>query len=121
MRIIAFPLTTTRRHQGGVTLIEVLITMVVVAIGLLGFAALQTVTMKNNRTALYRSLATMYAYSALDCLRVTGVDATQCEAESLVELQGNLPSGNISISGSTVTIQWTEGSDTKSFSTETSI
>lgn len=60
---------TTHRRQHGVTLIEVLITMVVTAIGLLGFAALQTVTMKSNRTALHHSMATFYAYDILDCMR----------------------------------------------------
>jgi len=57
------------RQQRGVTLIEVLITIVVLSLGLMGFAALEVVAMKSDRTALYRSYGTMYAYDIIDCMR----------------------------------------------------
>ena len=53
----------------GFTLIEGLVTVVVLALGLLGFAALQSVALKSNRTALQRSYATFYAYDIADCMR----------------------------------------------------
>jgi len=56
-------------HQSGFSLIEVMITIVIVAIGLLGFAGLQAYSLKSNRTAMYRSLATIWAYDILDRIR----------------------------------------------------
>jgi type IV pilus assembly protein PilV len=55
--------------ERGFSLIEVLVTMIVVALGLLGFAALQAQSLKSNRTALQRSYATMLAYEIIDCMR----------------------------------------------------
>lgn len=65
------------RAQSGFSLIEVLVTMVVVALGLLGFAGLQAHSLKSNRTSLQRSYATMLAYDIIDCMRVNraGADA----------------------------------------------
>jgi type IV pilus assembly protein PilV len=59
-----------RQRTGGFTLVEVLVTVVVLALGLLGVAALQTVALKSSRTALYRSYATFYAYDIADSMRV---------------------------------------------------
>jgi type IV pilus assembly protein PilV len=44
--------------------------MVIVAIGLMGFAAMMVQSMKNNRIAMERSVATFYAYDIIDCMRV---------------------------------------------------
>lgn len=59
----------TVRGDQGFSLIEVLVTFVVMAIGLLGLAALQVVALKNNRTALHHSYATFYAADILDAMR----------------------------------------------------
>ena len=53
----------------GFTLIEVLIAMVVLAIGLLGLAGLQATGLKNNQSAYYRSQATQLAYDIADRMR----------------------------------------------------
>ncbi len=53
----------------GFTLIEVLIAMVVLAVGLLGLAALQTTSLKNNQSAYFRSQATQLAYDIADRVR----------------------------------------------------
>lgn len=53
----------------GFTMIEVLIAMVILAIGLLGLAALQAVGMRNNHSALSRFQATLSAYDMADRLR----------------------------------------------------
>lgn len=62
--------------QNGFTLIEVLITMVVMAIGLLGLAGLQITSLRNTETAYQRSQATALAYDMLDRMRSnpTGVE-----------------------------------------------
>lgn len=44
--------------------------MIIIAVGLMGFAAMMVNSMKNNRTAMQRSLATFYAYDIIDCMRV---------------------------------------------------
>lgn len=54
----------------GFTLIEVLITMVVIALGLLGLAGLQATNLKNNQSAYFRSQATQLAYDIADRMRV---------------------------------------------------
>lgn len=62
-------LVHARRSQNGFSLIEVLITIVIIALGLLGFAGLQTYALKSNRIAMQRSLATMQAYDIVDSMR----------------------------------------------------
>ncbi|MDG4550124.1 MAG: type IV pilus modification protein PilV [Candidatus Contendobacter sp.] len=59
-----------RCRQSGFSLLEVLITLLIIAIGLMGFAAMMLNSMKNNRLTMQRSLATAYAYDIIDCMRV---------------------------------------------------
>ena len=56
-------------RQAGATMIEVLVTVVIVSFGLLGIAALQMIAVRNSQQALQESLATMYSYSILDSMR----------------------------------------------------
>lgn len=58
-----------RRGNAGVGLIEVLIAVLVMAIGLLGIAALQATALRNSQSALERSQAVIHSYSALDAMR----------------------------------------------------
>ncbi len=60
---------TFRKHQAGVTLIEVLVSALVVAIGLVGVAGLQVASLKNNQSAFMRSQATALAYDLADRMR----------------------------------------------------
>jgi type IV pilus assembly protein PilV len=53
----------------GFSLLEVLVTFVVLSIGLLGLAALHANGLKNNQSAYWRSQATILAYSILDSMR----------------------------------------------------
>jgi type IV pilus assembly protein PilV len=55
--------------NAGFTLIEVLIAMVVLAVGLLGLAGLQATSIKNNLSAYNRSQATLLAYDLADRMR----------------------------------------------------
>lgn len=63
------------RRSTGISLIEVLVTIVVLAIGLLGLAALQLTSLRNNMTAYERSLATMRAYEIIDRIRANAASA----------------------------------------------
>lgn len=55
--------------QRGVSLIEILIAVLVLAVGLLGVAALQANALKTNQSAVARSQAAMLAYLILDAMR----------------------------------------------------
>jgi type IV pilus assembly protein PilV len=55
--------------QSGFTLIEVLVTVLILAIGLLGIAGLQASSMTNNHNAQLRSIATLQAYDLADRMR----------------------------------------------------
>ncbi|MDX1554458.1 MAG: type IV pilus modification protein PilV [Xanthomonadales bacterium] len=57
-------------RQRGASLLEVLIAVLILAIGMLGMAALQAVTLKNSNSSAARSQAAMQTYSLLDTLRL---------------------------------------------------
>lgn len=59
----------SRRRARGVTLLEVLISVLVLGVGLLGVAAMQANALKTNHSALQRSQAVMLAYFMLDAMR----------------------------------------------------
>lgn len=59
----------TFRKNSGVTLIEVLVTVIIVAIGFLGLLGTQLISAKNIYGSGYRSLATIYASEMADQLR----------------------------------------------------
>ncbi|HEY5645614.1 MAG TPA: type IV pilus modification protein PilV [Pseudomonadales bacterium] len=56
-------------RQTGLTLIELLVAVLVLAIGVLGITALQMVSLQNNRGALYRAEAVQLAYDMMDRIR----------------------------------------------------
>lgn len=58
-----------RSRQAGLSLIEVMVALVVLAVGVLGVAALQTMTLRNNQSASARTMATIQGYAMLDMLR----------------------------------------------------
>jgi type IV pilus assembly protein PilV len=65
------------KKNTGFTLIEVLVAMLVLAVGLLGLAGLQAASLKNNQSAYNRSQATQLAYDITDRMRanVAGIAA----------------------------------------------
>ena len=58
-----------KKSQGGFTLIEILVSVVVTAIGLLGVARLQMATMQNNNSSQYRSVAIQIASDLFERMR----------------------------------------------------
>ena len=56
-------------QQGGFTLLEILVAMVVISLGLLGLAGLQALSLRNNQVAHYRSIASQQAYDMGDRIR----------------------------------------------------
>lgn len=59
-----------KKKQRGSSLLEVLIAVLVLAIGMLGMAALEMVTLKNSNSAAARSQAVIQLYSAFDLMRL---------------------------------------------------
>lgn len=60
---------SVQAKSAGFTLVEVLVAVLILAIGLLGMASLQVVGLKNNNTAYLRSQATLLAYEFADRMR----------------------------------------------------
>lgn len=134
-----------RLTHHGFSLIEVLISMVIISIGLLGAMALQVTSLKEGQVSNYRDNATLIAQSALDAIRAnranaanyaitasaaapTGTSITAVDLQSFKNSAAELlPSGEGSItvsagtSTATINLQWSEsrvksGTDTQEFS-----
>jgi type IV pilus assembly protein PilV len=65
----ALELPLQRAACRGVTLLEVLVALIVLSIGLLGLAGLQTVSLQFSTSAYYRTQATSLAYALVDRMR----------------------------------------------------
>lgn len=65
------------RRQSGFSMIEVLVAVLVLALGLLGFALLQTMNLRFTQSANYRTEATNLAYDLLDQMRANRFQAGQ--------------------------------------------
>lgn len=133
--------------QAGFSLIEVLVTIIVVSFGMLGFAGLLNESIAANRQAYMRSQATLLAHDIIERMRVNRVAATggaytialamspaggSVAGEDLVEwkslLSSYLPAGDGSVvadgSGAvTIVITWDDDNDgvATTFSTQSSI
>ena len=126
-----------RKHrQQGVTLVEAMISLLVISIGLLGIASLQITAMSQNTSSLNHSQAVWYAYNMSDRVRANidefnnydGVDtdigyAQNCmiatcnsldmlaaDATDWVNMVSNLPGGRGIITsnadGLLITVMW---------------
>jgi len=62
-------------NQSGFTLVEVLVALVILAIGLLGVAGLQNRSLSGNQGALYRSQAVLFANDIIERMRVNRVQS----------------------------------------------
>jgi len=65
----AFSRISSRRRQAGVSLIEVLVSTLILAIGLVGVAGMQALALHNNQEAQMRSHASALAYDLADRMR----------------------------------------------------
>ena len=128
-------------------MIEVLVTVLILAIGLLGLAGLQSTSLRSNHSAMLRSQATVLAYDIADRLRANRPEAltgnsdidleetrtgTSMVATDIIAWKGNLAAmlplgdGAIERDGTsfTITVQWddTRGAeDAKAFTLRTDL
>ena len=58
------------KYSKGVSLIEVLVAVIILAFGLLGLAGLQSVSLRNNNSAMMRTQATYLAQDIVDRMRI---------------------------------------------------
>lgn len=70
----------SRRSARGFTLLEVLIALLILAFGLLGFALLQTMNLRFTQSANHRTQATNLAYDLLDQIRANRLQAPEYTA-----------------------------------------
>ena len=63
------------RNSRGVSLIEVLISVLVMGVGLLGIAAMQATALRNSQSSLERSQAVVQSYTILDAMRANAIAA----------------------------------------------
>lgn len=59
-----------RRRQQGASLLEVLISVLILGIGMLGIAALQATALRNSQSSLEQSQAVIQTYAMFDAMRV---------------------------------------------------
>lgn len=69
------PIFTDLRRQRGITMIEVLVTIIVLAIGLLGLAGLQLNSLQFTHSAYQNSQATIMANDIIDRMRANRINA----------------------------------------------
>lgn len=65
------------RNQQGFSLLEVLVSLVILSIGLLGLAGIQGVSLKNNTSASHRTQATLASYDVMDRMRSNSIQINQ--------------------------------------------
>jgi type IV pilus assembly protein PilV len=62
------------QRAAGFTLIEVLVSTIILAIGLLGLASMQTLALKDNQDAFFYSQASSLAYEMSDRMKVNATE-----------------------------------------------
>lgn len=75
------PHSSARAH--GFTLVEVLVALLILAIGLLGLAALQTTGMRFNQESSLRSQAILIAYDIVDRIRANPIGKAAGDYDSV--------------------------------------
>lgn len=75
------------RYARGLTLIEVLITLLVLSIGLAGIAALHMISLKTAHSAYYRSMASIIAVDAEERLWIALADTPPEQAPDINQVR----------------------------------
>lgn len=132
------------RAVRGVGLVEVLVSVLVLSIGLLGIAAMQATALRNSQSSLERSQGIVHVYTILDAMRANpngvaagaynmamtctppsagGSVAASDRSEWITNLQNNLgPAAcglvNCAAGVCTITVQWDDSRGTSGSTTQ---
>src|SRR3954453_17507433 len=79
-------------QQAGVSLIEVMVSVLVLGVALLGIAAMQATALRNGQSSLERSQIVAYSYSAIDAMRANR-QAALAGAYNTDGMECSVPSG----------------------------
>jgi type IV pilus assembly protein PilV len=71
-----------KNKQNGFTMIELLIALLILAVGLFGMASLMMTSMKSNQSAAMRSQASWLAYDIVERMRLNSDVATSSDSYS---------------------------------------
>lgn len=88
-------------REHGVGLIEILVAVLILSIGLLGIALVQTRALSNNNSSMSRSMATIASYTILDAMRadranLASYDDITVTGDDCPDAGGSLASAQIS-------------------------
>lgn len=83
-------------RQTGFSLIEVMIAILVLGFGMLGFALLQTMSVRFVQSANYRTQATNLAYEMLDQMRANRIAAANYSGSYAATATGCAPTAEVS-------------------------
>jgi len=86
-------MNASQQRQTGLSMIELLVAVLVLAIGVLGITALQMVSLQNNRGALFRAEAVQLAYDMMDRIRANPEGAVPGAAYDGLALAAAPPGG----------------------------
>ncbi len=90
--------SSTRYSQRGATLIEVLISLLLITIGLLGIAASQITSLKMTLSSYQRSQATVFANDIADRLRANIKEAEEPDSKYLSAMPNGVDHGTDCVS-----------------------
>ena len=82
-------LSSLRRSQGGATILEVLVSVLVLSLGIFGMVGLQLRALKGNNSSFQRTQAVMMSYYIVDAMKV---DVANAKALSYNTGEGSLDS-----------------------------
>jgi type IV pilus modification protein PilV len=98
-RTVVQPRAPRRARAAGFSMIELLVAVLVMGVGVLGIAALQMVSLQNNRAALVRAEAVSLAYDMMDRVRANPGDAPRGEAYDGLDLDEEPPAATNCFTG----------------------
>ena len=109
-------------RDDGFTLVETMLTLVILSVGLTALAALQVTAIKANAFSKRMTTATLLAEAALEQLKDTPYAAVQSAAATAVVAAGMQFTRQVTVTANTpvanaktvlVAVRWTEGSQTR--------
>jgi type IV pilus assembly protein PilV len=83
-----------RHRSAGLTLVEILITLLVVSVGLLGVAGLHAMSLRNNYDALMRSHASALAADIVDRMRANRAAVLVPASEYVIDMKTDVDVGD---------------------------